>query len=131
MTSVPPRLAPLLAPDSPVQQLATRLVDAGHECYLVGGSVRDAFLDRAAPDVDLATDARPDAIERLVRGWAEHVWLQGARFGTVGGLAGGRGRRDGPRGRPRACGARAVRRGAGDDGPQAGLTRRRRPSRRV
>jgi len=84
MTPVPPRLAPLLAPDSPVQQLATRLVDAGHECYLVGGSVRDAFLDRPAPDVDIATDARPDAIERLVRGWAEHVWLQGARFGTIG-----------------------------------------------
>lgn len=84
MTPVPPRLAPLLAPDSPVQQLATRLVDAGHECYLVGGSVRDAFLDRSAPDVDLATGARPDAIERLVRGWAEHVWLQGARFGTIG-----------------------------------------------
>jgi poly(A) polymerase len=84
MTAVPPRLAPLLAPDAPVQQLAARLVDAGYECYLVGGSVRDAFLDRTAPDVDLATDARPEAIEHLVRGWAEHVWLQGARFGTIG-----------------------------------------------
>jgi poly(A) polymerase len=84
MTDVPPRLAPLLAPDSPVQQLATRLVGAGFECYLVGGSVRDAFLDRAAPDVDLATDARPDAIEALVQGWADHVWIQGRRFGTIG-----------------------------------------------
>jgi len=84
MTAVPPRLAPLLAPESPVQQLATRLAEAGFECYLVGGSVRDAFLDRAAPDVDLATDARPDAITSLVRGWADHVWLQGQRFGTIG-----------------------------------------------
>jgi poly(A) polymerase len=89
MTSVPPRLAPLLALESPVQQLAARLIDAGYECYLVGGSVRDAFLDRAAPDVDLATDARPEAIEGLVRRWADHVWLQGQRFGTIGCERGG------------------------------------------
>ena len=84
MTSVPARLQPLLAPDSPVQQLARRLVDAGHECLLVGGSVRDALLDRRHDDVDLATSARPDEVEALVRGWADHVWLQGQRFGTVG-----------------------------------------------
>jgi poly(A) polymerase len=35
-------------------------------------------------DVDVATDARPDDVERLVRDWADHVWLQGKRFGTVG-----------------------------------------------
>ena len=56
---------------------------------MVGGSVRDALLDRAHSDVDLATDARPDEIEALVQGWAEHVWLQGQRFGTVGCERGG------------------------------------------
>ena len=35
-------------------------------------------------DFDLTTDARPDEIERLVRGWADDVWTQGARFGTIG-----------------------------------------------
>ena len=30
------------------QQVARALADGGHECYLVGGSVRDALLDRAA-----------------------------------------------------------------------------------
>jgi hypothetical protein len=50
----------------------------------VGGSVRDALLDRGHSDIDVATDAHPEAVERLVRGWAEHVWTQGARFGTVG-----------------------------------------------
>jgi poly(A) polymerase len=84
MSAVPPRLQPLLDPTSPVQQLARLLVDAGHECLLVGGSVRDALLDRPHSDVDIATDARPDVVERIVRGWADHVWLQGARFGTVG-----------------------------------------------
>ena len=43
---------------------------AGHRAYLVGGTVRDAFLDRdlSGPDVDvdLTTDARPDAVERIV-----------------------------------------------------------------
>jgi poly(A) polymerase len=55
-------------------------------CYLVGGSVRDALLDRLdeTADIDVATDARPDEVERIVRGWADAVWLQGQRFGTVG-----------------------------------------------
>jgi poly(A) polymerase len=84
MSAVPPRLQPLLDPASPVQQLARLLADAGHQCLLVGGSVRDALLDRDHSDIDVATDAHPEVVERLVRGWAEHVWTQGARFGTIG-----------------------------------------------
>lgn len=89
MAAIPPRLQPLLDPTSPAQQLARLLTDAGYECYLVGGSVRDAFLDRVARDgeqvdVDLTTNARPDAVEGIVRDWADAVWLQGQRFGTVG-----------------------------------------------
>ncbi|MFN8034771.1 MAG: CCA tRNA nucleotidyltransferase [Acidimicrobiia bacterium] len=89
MTAVPARLRPLLAADSPVQQLAQRLTGAGWECALVGGSVRDALCDLPHDDVDLATDARPDTVEALVRGWADAVWLQGKRFGTVGCRRGG------------------------------------------
>jgi poly(A) polymerase len=86
VTAVPARLARYLEPDSATQHLARRLADAGHRAYLVGGSVRDAFLDRAvgSADVDIATDARPDVIERAVKGWADAVWTQGERFGTVG-----------------------------------------------
>ncbi|MEX2255548.1 MAG: CCA tRNA nucleotidyltransferase [Acidimicrobiia bacterium] len=80
----PARLRPYYEPGSPTRELADRLVAAGHECYLVGGTVRDAFLGHESPDVDLTTDARPDVIEGIVRGWADHVWLQGARFGTIG-----------------------------------------------
>ena len=40
--------------------------------------------DSTDSDVDLTTDARPDETERLVRGWADDVWTQGARFGTIG-----------------------------------------------
>jgi poly(A) polymerase len=73
-------------------ELAQRFSEAGHSLYLVGGSVRDALFPQGAakdPDFDLTTDARPDAIEELVRGWAEDVWTQGARFGTIGCRKGG------------------------------------------
>lgn len=84
MAAVPPRLAPWLGPDTPLTDLAHRIVAAGHECYLVGGPVRDALLDRPIGDLDLTTDARPEAVEAIVRPWADAVWLQGQRFGTVG-----------------------------------------------
>lgn len=69
-----------------VRPLAERFRDAGHRVFLVGGSVRDLLLglDPADIDFDLTTDATPDEIERLVRPWADAVWLQGKRFGTVG-----------------------------------------------
>ena len=86
MTAVPPRLAKYFEPASATQQLARRIAESGHRAYLVGGSVRDAFLDRvrAGSDIDITTDARPDVIEAAVKGWADAVWLQGERFGTVG-----------------------------------------------
>jgi poly(A) polymerase len=66
--------------------LAARFTEAGHELALVGGPVRDIMLGRAGTmhDLDLTTDARPERIEELVRGWADHVWDVGMRFGTVG-----------------------------------------------
>ena len=84
MGALPARLERFFEPDSPTQQLVARLGAGGHRAYLVGGSVRDALLDREIVDVDITTDARPDAIEAAVRGWADAVWLQGQRFGTVG-----------------------------------------------
>jgi len=89
MTAVPERLRPLLAPESPLQDLARRFQDGGHLLYLVGGSVRDALIGVTSPDYDLTTDARPDRILELVRPWAEHVWLQGQAFGTIGASQGG------------------------------------------
>ena len=66
--------------------MAERLATGGHRTYLVGGSVRALLLDRdpAGMDLDLTTDARPHDIERAVRGWADAVWTQGRRFGTIG-----------------------------------------------
>ena len=64
--------------------LGRRFAAAGHELYLVGGTIRDALLERTAPDLDFATDASPDQVLAVVRGWSDYVWLQGVRYGTVG-----------------------------------------------
>jgi poly(A) polymerase len=68
------------------RELGERFAAAGHQLYLVGGTVRDALLERSSPDVDFTTDADPTQILEIVRagGWDDAVWLQGARFGTVG-----------------------------------------------
>lgn len=46
--------------------LAHHLRAAGHRAWLVGGGVRDVLLGRPVADWDLATDARPDAVRRLI-----------------------------------------------------------------
>jgi poly(A) polymerase len=65
-------------------ELGRRFAKAGHELHLVGGSVRDALLGRLGNDLDFTTDARPEQILMLVKGWAESTWDTGIAFGTVG-----------------------------------------------
>lgn len=72
-------------------QLGQRFASAGFELFLVGGSVRDAFLEREHDmDFDFATSARPDEIEKLLRGWADTVYTVGKTFGTIAALKDGR-----------------------------------------
>jgi poly(A) polymerase len=67
-----------------VDELGARFASAGHEIALVGGPVRDILLDRGSKDLDFATSARPEAVEKLLAGWADHVWDIGKAFGTIG-----------------------------------------------
>lgn len=55
------------------------------QLYMVGGTVRDVLLHRGEhADADLATDARPDEIKRMVGPThPSAVVLVGERFGTV------------------------------------------------
>ncbi|MGA7228890.1 MAG: CCA tRNA nucleotidyltransferase, partial [Acidimicrobiia bacterium] len=80
---IPKRLEFLVSPELPPAQLAAVFEEAGHEIFLVGGSVRDAFLERPVEDFDFATDARPDRIAELLESWADTVHTVGAAFGTV------------------------------------------------
>lgn len=78
-------------------ELTRRFSAAGRQLYLVGGIVRDSIANVAPAsggvsngagepqsDIDLTTDAWPGEVEAIVRGWADTIWLQGQRFGTVG-----------------------------------------------
>jgi poly(A) polymerase len=56
----------------------------GHEIALVGGPVRDVFLGEQPGDLDLTTDATPEQVQEIVRGWADAVWTVGVAYGTVG-----------------------------------------------
>ncbi len=55
------------------------------QLYMVGGTVRDVLLQRGqSNDADMATDARPDEIKRIVAPTKPTtVVLVGERFGTV------------------------------------------------
>lgn len=90
--TIPERFASLLAPGTPLQRVAAAFVDAGYECFLVGGSVRDALLGTTRPggtELDLATNARPAEIRRVLAPLASSLVLVGARFGTVGAVVDG------------------------------------------
>ena len=73
----------------PLRALGLLFHTAGHELYLVGGSVRDAVLGRLGADLDFTTDARPDQVKQVVSPWAEAMWDTGIAFGTVGAVRGG------------------------------------------
>jgi poly(A) polymerase len=92
---VPERVRPVVEETT---ELVERFVAGGRRIYVVGGTVRDSVVGPPGggepfgpgADIDLTTDAPPDEIEHLVAGWAEAVWLQGKRFGTIGCLHAGR-----------------------------------------
>ena len=67
-----------------LRELGSLFDAAGHELYLVGGSVRDAVLGRLSPDLDFTTDARPEQVQQILRRWADNLWDTGIQFGTVG-----------------------------------------------
>ena len=68
------------------KELGERFAAAGHELYLVGGSVRDLVLSRRSPDLDFTTSAHPSDTTAILRGWADRQYLVGVTFGTVGAM---------------------------------------------
>ncbi len=80
---VPERLQPVLDAVAP---LAERFETAGRRIYLVGGILRDLLSGRdlGGADIDLTTDALPAETVEIVGEWADALWRQGERFGTIG-----------------------------------------------
>jgi poly(A) polymerase len=67
-----------------VKVLAKSFASAGYQLYEVGGSVRDSILKRPCTDIDMATDALPDATEGLLMASnLGAVYLLGKEYGTI------------------------------------------------
>ncbi len=64
---------------APVKHVAETLQKAGFEAFLVGGCVRDLFLNKKPKDWDITTNARPEQITALF----PHTFYEND-FGTVG-----------------------------------------------
>jgi len=66
-----------------MEATATRLVErlrsAGHEAFFAGGCVRDMLLGREARDIDIATSAKPEEVQKLF----PRTVAVGAQFGVI------------------------------------------------
>ena len=74
------RIAPV------IDDLGRLFTAAGHEIYLVGGSVRDALLGTLGQDLDFSTSASPDQTEALLKSFTPTTWAIGKEFGTIGAI---------------------------------------------
>lgn len=83
------RLAAAFLADAGLQRVLAALEGAGHRGLLVGGAVRDGLLGRPVTDIDLATDARPEAVMALAEAAGLRAVPTGLAHGTVTLVAGG------------------------------------------
>ena len=60
-------------------EIVRRLQDAGFSAFWVGGCVRDFLLGREPQDYDIATDARPEQVEKLFN----RTLAVGRKFGVM------------------------------------------------
>ena len=64
---------------STAREIARRLREAGHVAYFAGGCVRDVLRGQMSKDIDIATDARPDTVQKLF----PRTYAVGAHFGVI------------------------------------------------
>ena len=64
-----------------VQKVMNRIDAAGHECFAVGGSLRDLLLGKEPHDWDVTTSALPETVASLFPDM--HVIPTGIKHGTV------------------------------------------------
>lgn len=62
-----------------VEYIIERLIEQGHEAYIVGGCVRDAILGKTPEDWDITTSAKPLEVKELFRRTID----TGIQHGTV------------------------------------------------
>jgi tRNA nucleotidyltransferase/poly(A) polymerase len=69
--------------ESPMEKtaraVAARLRESGHVAYFAGGCVRDIVRGETPKDFDIATNANPEAVQKLF----PHTYAVGAHFGVI------------------------------------------------
>ena len=65
-------------------ELAGLFKAAGFRLALVGGTVRDALLNRLGNDLDFTTNAKPEESKKILKKFADDIWDVGIKFGTIG-----------------------------------------------
>lgn len=65
--------------ESTARDLARRLREQGHKAYFAGGCVRDLLRGQTPKDIDIATDARPEAVQKIF----SRTYAVGAHFGVI------------------------------------------------
>lgn len=66
---------------SKIEQILIRLKKSGYEAYMVGGCVRDLLLGKEPDDYDITTNALPDEIIEVFKGYK--TLSLGKRYGTI------------------------------------------------
>src|SRR5438445_10148235 len=61
------------------REIAARLRESGHVAYLAGGCVRDIVRGEPPKDFDIATDAKPEIVQKIF----PHTYAVGAHFGVI------------------------------------------------
>src|SRR3989440_9076143 len=65
--------------DKPAREIAARLREAAHIAYFAGGCVRDIIRGVTPKDFDIATNARPEEVQKLF----PRTYAVGAHFGVI------------------------------------------------
>ena len=65
--------------ESTARDIARRLREQGHVAYFAGGCVRDLLRGQVPKDIDLATDARPEDVQKIF----PRTYAVGAHFGVI------------------------------------------------
>jgi poly(A) polymerase len=65
--------------ESTAHEIVRKLRAAGHVAYYAGGSVRDLLRGQVPKDIDVATDARPEVVQKMF----PRTYAVGAHFGVI------------------------------------------------
>jgi poly(A) polymerase len=65
--------------ESTARDIAGRLRERGHQAYFAGGCVRDLLRGQVPKDIDIATEARPEVVQKLF----PRTYAVGAHFGVI------------------------------------------------